>query len=176
MWLSLVLIWVSSLSGSHVSVGGLWIYGRPTPFILCPSSSYTSTLCMSERLTISIAYCDKFGSLTDPQLFTPRWTTPMIRVDFEVEYLLNMDPWSVEWEESHALIYELCEENTIMPLMVYGERYWAYAREILHMSTYAWEIIERLGMDGLGKLVNREAVYLKGQLQEMTRSRDQAIT
>ncbi|ERN02373.1 hypothetical protein AMTR_s00096p00084360 [Amborella trichopoda] len=86
-----------------------------------------------------------------------------------------MTPWSLEWEVRCTIIYELSEEGAMMPLAVYGERYRVYVREIMYMSMHVREIIERLGRGGLSKLVICETVCLRGQLQEMTRSRDQAM-
>ncbi|ERN05700.1 hypothetical protein AMTR_s00006p00221830 [Amborella trichopoda] len=49
-----------------------------------------------------------------------------------------------EEEQRHAFIYELSEEDVVVPLTVYGERDRASMREIMYMSMHAWEIMERL--------------------------------
>ncbi|ERN10995.1 hypothetical protein AMTR_s00160p00075700 [Amborella trichopoda] len=117
----------------------------------------------------------QFGPLIGPYFFTFRWVPPEIRVDYEVMYLSYMAPWIEEWKQMHTFLYELSDEDDMVPLVVYGERYRASTSEIINMPTHAWEITERLVMGGPDELVNREAVYLRGQLQEMTCSRNQVM-
>ncbi|ERN02600.1 hypothetical protein AMTR_s00087p00144660 [Amborella trichopoda] len=97
-------------------------------------------------------------------MFTLIWVPPVIRVDYEVEYSLNMALWSVEWEARHALIYELSEEHVMVSRAMYGDRYWAYAREIMYMSTRAREIMERLGIGSPDELASREVVHHRCRL------------
>ncbi|ERM98912.1 hypothetical protein AMTR_s00114p00086930 [Amborella trichopoda] len=113
-----------------------------------------------ERLITPIVYCDSLGLLL--AFFTLRWVPPVIRVDYEVEYLSYMAPLSAEWEERHVVIYELSEEDAMVPLMVYGERYQAFTWEIMYISMLALEIMERVGMGGPGEQVSLEAVHLRG--------------